>query len=114
MQCGPSGYIQSFALPYCRIFLNEKEHFSLNGQLILSNIRLCLQVVLQKNAEAGMTCEELTGFGFDSHEKCYIKSGFCELHEEDIFKIGWTARKQIFNSLIWELFLKLNIFCFSR
>jgi hypothetical protein len=108
--CGPYGYIQKFASPYCESYLQRKEDFSPQGQMILRNIRLCLQEVLAPVASV-MSCDEIQKFGISSHEYCYVDGGFCELKGMDRLRVFWIARAEAFNVAVWDLMMKVNKAC---
>lgn len=84
--CGPQGYIETFAQSYCETYLRNRNDFSPQAQIVLKNIRYCLQTYLKENFK-GTTCEELRAAGMASHEYCYFKHGYCELDTKDLIKI---------------------------
>lgn len=113
LKCGETGYIQKFANPYCKAYLNRKNEFSPQGQLILRNIRLCLQEVLSLK-DGNVNCGELESYGIGSHEYCYVFGGYCDLSSADRMKVFWVARGEMLNSHIWTLVAKVHNQCFKN
>jgi hypothetical protein len=110
LNCGENGYIQHFANPYCRSYLENKDLFSPQGQTILSNIRFCLQNALVEAAEE-MSCEDLQEYGFATHKYCYLRSGFCNFGVIDLFNVFWLAKGEIFNPKIWKMLTEVQNSC---
>jgi hypothetical protein len=105
MNCGPQSYIEKFALPYCQRYLKNDGSFSPQAQNVLANIRSCLQQTLIEVAEAGkLTCQNVQDIGLNSHYDCYIQSGFCSLPSEDVRKVMWVAKAEVFNRPVMEIF----------
>ncbi len=110
MKCGEGGYIQKFASPYCKAYLSRNNEFSSKGQIILRNIRLCLQEILALKANS-LTCAELEDYGIASHEYCYLNAGYCELGGADRLRVFWVARGEVLNIPIWSLVAKVQTQC---
>lgn len=112
-QCGERGYIQKFAKPYCQSYLNKNNRFTAHGQKVLRNIRFCLQDALNKNLtqHKDLNCNQLEQYGIQSHEQCYIDSGFCNLNPIDAFNVYWIARNEISNPDVWDTFLNIQVKC---
>lgn len=109
-KCGPNGYIQEFANPYCRAYLKRNDRFSPKAKVILRNIRYCLQKVLSDNSE-GLSCQQLKNYGIASHEYCYVQSGFCELMGTDLLNVYWIARNEAINPEVWNTLLRVEYQC---
>lgn len=108
--CGPSGYIESFAQPYCETYLRHRSDFSPQAQRVLQNIRYCLQTYLKENF-TGTTCQQLEDSGLASHEYCYLKNGYCDLGMKDLIKIMWVAKSEILNIQMWRMLLHVHRQC---
>lgn len=113
LSCGPSYYIQEFAIPYCNTYLASHNKFSAKGQIILRDIRQCLQNVLLKS-EADLTCENIEAIGFASHEYCYLMEGFCELSTTDLVRVLWIARNDLLNPHIWSMINNIDTICLVK
>lgn len=112
-KCGPDGYVQTFANPYCRAYLKNNNRFSSKAKIILRDIRYCLQKVLNDNS-SGMTCQELEKYGIASHETCYVANGYCDLQGSDLLNVYWIARYEAFNPEIWDMLTRVEYQCSSH
>lgn len=108
--CGPAGYIESFAQPYCESYLRHRNDFSPHAQRVLKNIRHCLQTYLNENF-TGTSCQQLEDSGIASHEYCYLKHGYCELGVNDLIKVMWIAKSEILNAQMWRMFIHVHRQC---
>ena len=111
LSCSSNDYIEGFAKPYCEIYLADNDEYSPSGQIILRDIRSCLQETLIHTPM--LTCDNIGDIGISSHFDCYVKSGFCQMSEPDKFQVIWTARDLIFNIAVMAEFLKIEEFCES-
>lgn len=111
LRCGYQSYLQQFAIPYCNRYLQKNDIFSEKAQLILADIRSCLQTELLAHDHTDLTCENIEDIGVESHYGCYLQSGFCELEELDKVKVMWIARRQVLNIKVMSVFTKVMSVC---
>ncbi|OFZ29208.1 MAG: hypothetical protein A2622_14305 [Bdellovibrionales bacterium RIFCSPHIGHO2_01_FULL_40_29] len=114
LNCGEKSYLQHFAIPYCNKYLRKNEIFSDRAQVILANIRSCLQMELLARANSDLNCENIEEIGVESHYGCYLESGFCDLPEVDNLKVMWIARLEVFNVKVMSVFSKVVAECRIR
>ncbi|KAF9267522.1 hypothetical protein L218DRAFT_822519, partial [Marasmius fiardii PR-910] len=92
--CGPTGYPLDYGDHYCNKFSSPSNlhKFTPKGQQWMWKTMLCLQTALipelqvaVPSSESGRleVCNELKDTAFDSHPRCYISSGVCELTIKD-------------------------------
>ena len=97
-QCGKEGYALGFGNKYCALF-NSLE-LSRHGEDWISGTMACLQEALIHFAAKTSTCESIKQTAFESHVKCYVDNGFCELGLGDQMKISETV--------IWEVLTSVD------
>lgn len=111
LQCGSESYLQQFAIPYCQKYLDKHETFSSEAQGILARIRSCLQTEMVGFYNHGLNCENIESFGVESHEGCYLNSGFCEMNEMDRLKVMWIAKTEVLNFNVMTMFSNVLFKC---
>lgn len=112
LRCGYASYVRTFALPYCQQYLDKKDSFSPQGQLILKKIRTCLQEELLNEVKSGnVLCENIRSVGIESHYKCYLESGFCDISKTDLVTVMWIARRQVFKQDVMSTFFDVLSSC---
>lgn len=113
LRCGYQSYVRKFAIPYCQEYLQNNDLLSPTGQIVTKNIRACLQMELLENFHKNMyfSCENIQAIGIQSHYKCYIESGFCQLPNQDLFIIMWIAKRQVFNAEVMNTFIDVINSC---
>ncbi|CAG8781697.1 5888_t:CDS:2, partial [Gigaspora rosea] len=78
--CGTNGYPIQYGDKNCNKFLNALNQFSDPGKKWVTDTMLCLQNALvstYNNDKA--TCSEIENTAFDSHARCYVDSGICNV-----------------------------------
>ncbi len=79
-KCAPGGYPLDYGFKYCTKFVSRFEHFPEEGQHWIDGTLKCLkEALLPVSFSRNSTCTEIKNIAFDSHPKCYIENGFCEL-----------------------------------
>lgn len=99
--CGPRGYWQDFAIPYCQKFVNDNAKFNKESQRWLRDVRECLQVRLNEVAGKA-SCNQIKDDAMDSHVGCYVDTGFCSLDAADKIKIFWYLKGAIRDWRTWK------------
>lgn len=78
--CGETGYPIGYGYRYCSKFSQYIGEFSESGQLWIRKTLVCLkQTLVPLVNSATTTCQIINDAAFDSHPRCYVSSGFCEL-----------------------------------
>ena len=79
-QCGANGYPVGYGYKYCSKFLENINQFSESGQTWIKNTLVCLKkALLPLVDQSSTTCQIIHDTAFDSHPKCYVLNGFCDL-----------------------------------
>lgn len=87
-QCGESGYLVGFGGRYCHRFATVTEpRVSVAAAAWLERVRACLIGVLETDIPYEASCQTIEKLGLDSHARCYVETGFCELKVSDWFAI---------------------------
>jgi len=85
--CGPNGYPIGYGLKYCEKFKLAHSTLSTQGQSWMMNTMKCLQYALVIEGTGGVgavkTCNQLKNKAFDSHARCYLENGLCNLPPSD-------------------------------
>lgn len=90
-ECGEDGYLLGYVGKYCDRFSNiTMEKTSVKAQAWLKQVRECLINEFERSTDLSMSCAEIHKIGTDSHAKCYVDSGFCDLSVKDWFDIVHT------------------------
>ncbi len=96
--CGSKGYFDQFAIPYCAKFsqLNEPD-ISHQGKEWILRVGQCLRDSLASfpMTKESDSCELTKNFAFQSHEDCYVSTGFCDL----VFSDQWEVFKIVFKEI---------------
>ncbi|KZV87690.1 hypothetical protein EXIGLDRAFT_723446 [Exidia glandulosa HHB12029] len=96
LSCGPHGYPIGYGFHYCSLFARDLRDFSPRGRAWVLRTMTCLQHALvpivpalaeKVNCHPGpecghdsdRACAELKELAFDTHPKCYVDSGVCNL-----------------------------------
>lgn len=109
LNCGPQNYLVDFGYKYCRKFVNNEAHFSIQAQETLREIRYCLQEKLY--FEQKLTCETSQSFAIQHHVDCYVEKGFCELSVLDKLQIFSYIRKTILDPAYLKTMLQIQRSC---
>ena len=88
-QCGKDGYALGYGKKYC-ISFNSLE-LSQQGEDWITATMACLQGALVDFANNTSSCESIKQTAFESHVKCYVNNGFCDLSLEDQVTISETV-----------------------
>ncbi|KAL4477721.1 hypothetical protein ABPG74_002871 [Tetrahymena malaccensis] len=91
--CGPKGYPVGYGYKYCSRFVEKFNKFSPAGQKWIDGTLTCLKQSLKDALihSDSMTCADVNKIAFNSHPKCYVENGFCELFtKQDIQEIYQT------------------------
>lgn len=91
--CADDNYLIRFGYKYCVKYVELKETFAPQTQVVLAKIRSCLVTQLINDSE--LTCENSEERAMDQHLKCYVKAGFCALPNWEKLKIGWAAKSEL-------------------
>ena len=86
--CGADGYYEGFGHAYCLRYLEvTTPRMSPAGQQFLHDVRRCLMNVMEAEIPTSATCAAVSQAGFDSHPRCYVMSGFCDLPVSDWWRV---------------------------
>jgi hypothetical protein len=103
--CGDDGRLKALAFPYCRKYEDERSEFSPNGQRFLREVKLCLQLNVDRSAP--VSCESADEAFVRAHVDCYVDKGFCDLSLVDELRLGsvaWPAiRDPAFRNALTEI-----------
>lgn len=78
--CGADGYPVGYGYKYCNKFTEHMSEFSESGQKWIEGTLVCLKKALLPLIDQNTTtCQLIHNAAFDSHPKCYVSNGFCEL-----------------------------------
>ena len=92
MRCGPDGYLLRFANAYClRYRLVSEPLASPDAAAWLTRVRRCLIKELDQ-ALPVEDCDALERAGLESHPRCYISTGFCDLAAADWWLVLGTIK----------------------
>lgn len=96
--CGPTGYYLDFAYDYCQRYQAVTAPLmSPAGQVFLHDIRRCLMTVMEAEIPLTSSCAAVKQAGFDSHPRCYIDAGFCQLPVADWVRVLATISPSDFS-----------------
>ena len=76
--CGPTGYPMGYGNKYCSKFTKFMDVFPPQGKEWIRKTLICLKTALLPIVK-GSTCKVIFDTAFDSHPRCYIESGFCDM-----------------------------------
>ena len=109
MKCGPDAYLANWGGPMCAKYLKHETNFW--KSLLLTSelkawfprVRLCLQQDLEAS-KSQLTCDNLTDFAKDSHIRCYVQTGFCELSSISKLQLGKLSAAAVISddTGIWD------------
>lgn len=90
-RCGKKGYLLGYVGKYCDRFSTiTSSRTSSKAKSWLNKVRECLINEFERSTDDSMSCSEIYKIGTDSHSRCYINSGFCDLSIKDWFDIVHT------------------------
>lgn len=95
-QSSSDEYALNYGNNYCTKYENNLSKFSSKAQKWIGKVKKCLQLALKQYIGNDISCGNLKVEAFDSHTKCYVDSGFCELPLSDYVEIT----KLVGNALI--------------
>ena len=80
-QCGPTGYPIGYGGKYCTSFMQQYKEFSTSGKAWIDGTLTCLKSALVPvvHDSADYSCDRVNTTAFNSHVKCYVSNGFCDL-----------------------------------
>ena len=94
LACKSSGYLESFGQKYCGRFEDREQNFSSRGKRFLAKVSLCLRNDIEENFNK-LNCSNVKPIAADSHVKCYVSLGFCNLSFMDQYRIFQTVLKPV-------------------
>lgn len=91
-KCGKRGYYLGYGLKYCKRFnLVTRKKLSKAGKKWLDKTTKCLQEYIHNNIPWDESCKKVKKKAFNSHPRCYLKSGICSLPIRDMLHIFLTV-----------------------
>lgn len=108
--CGPKGYWEKFAVPYCNVFLKKQDSFNRPTRVFLQKVRLCLQASIEHYTHSA-SCTDIKKLAFNSHVNCYVDSGFCHLSKVDQLSIAKEVRASFLEADTWREAAAVNRAC---
>ncbi|CZS93101.1 hypothetical protein WAI453_000836 [Rhynchosporium graminicola] len=91
LQCGAGGYPLAYGQKNCLAFQADLTKYTPAGQDFIWNTMHCLQLALINIIKCDSTCDTAGNAAFDSHPKCYVDSGFCDLPVMDWYQVVKTV-----------------------
>ncbi|UJR11237.1 hypothetical protein I4U23_015419 [Adineta vaga] len=99
VSCGANGYALGYGMKYCMKFTHNLKTFSPRGQRWIGKTMNCLQKSLVSPLEnCEKNCSILQKIAFNSHPRCYVKGGVCELPVFDWITIASIVGKDLFTA----------------
>lgn len=95
MGCGPDSYLTRFGDHYCRRFDQVHDYFSDDGNRVVEDIKICLQIAIDSVRE--LNCENVHAIAVQSHIGCYQQAGFCEMKVRDKAVLAQTVASSVFD-----------------
>ncbi|KAL2120821.1 hypothetical protein VTJ04DRAFT_4848 [Mycothermus thermophilus] len=95
LRCGADGYPIRYGQKNCLAFQADLAKYSAAGQAFIWKTMHCLQVALRDAINCDSTCAQANDAAFDSHPKCYVESGFCDLSLGDWFQVIKTVNRDL-------------------
>jgi hypothetical protein len=78
--CGPDGYPMRYGDKICNRFSTTYNEFSPSGQAWIDKTRKCLTTsLIPLFSDSKYDCKSLEKYAFDTHDDCYVNTGFCDL-----------------------------------
>ena len=84
-------YLIQYAKHYCLKFKERKSRWSPAMKSWVENTTSCLQSELARHVDEFNACHDIREFGYNSHMRCYVDSGFCKLNAWQRLKIIRTV-----------------------
>lgn len=88
--CPDGGYPINYGWKNCNNFQNQLGQLSSAGQAWMWGVMNCLQNALLPNLppqDCTATCQSVSTAAFNSHPKCYVDNGFCNLPVSDYWAV---------------------------
>lgn len=97
LHCGPDSYPLRYGDKNCNRFKANQDSFTAQGQKWIWDVGACLQkTLIAPVQQCSMTCDKLTTTAFDSHPRCYVDSGVCDLPLSDLVELVITVNTDLF------------------
>ena len=109
LDCSSDNYLTQFGYNYCVAYLSKTLDFSVKGQFILNNIRLCL--INKLFQESSLTCKNVKTKAQRMHIDCYSENHFCDLNIIDKNKVFWIAKKEVLDPVFLRTLLSVIKSC---
>ncbi|CAJ0930057.1 unnamed protein product, partial [Mesorhabditis belari] len=94
LSCGPKGYFTAFGYPNCRRFNEDVAiaRLSPTGKLWANCTTNCLLDAIEGifMTAPATTCDQMKLLAFDSHVRCYVQCGFCDVCKTDKWALART------------------------
>lgn len=93
LQCKAGGYPLAYGRKNCLAFQSDLSKYTAAGRDFIWSTMHCLQLALIQIIQCDSTCASAGAAAFDSHPKCYVDGGFCDIPVEDWYQViktvGW-------------------------
>jgi hypothetical protein len=109
MNCRPDGYLDQFGYRYCREFEQARAEFSPQGVRVLARLKSCLIRSLREVPD--LSCDGVAAVARESHVSCYLENGFCDLSQDDKFKIFAVVWREVFDPAFAQVMLRIQQGC---
>ena len=114
-KCLQKEYLMSFGYKYCERFDQQLNHFSSYAQTVLGDIKMCLQVELENEAEISqLSCKKIRKKAQEHHLRCYLETDFCNLPKKDKLHIVSQVSNELLQADFLRTVLRINHECESR
>ncbi|CAC5374593.1 Coadhesin,Thrombospondin-1,Adhesion G protein-coupled receptor B1,Mucin-like protein,Hemicentin-1,Thrombospondin-2 [Mytilus coruscus] len=115
-QCGKSGYLIGYGYKYCNRFKSFYSSFTTAGKKWIDCVRPCLTKALigkyQESLGPGQKCNQLKTYAFDTHVKCYLDCGFCDVYTSNISALGRVfSFSDLLSTDAWKQIIKVGKEC---
>jgi hypothetical protein len=89
--CGPDGYLLGYGTKYSgRFYRHTRPKMSARGQVWIDDVLVCLQRDLRASIDVTSSCDQIHTIAYDSHPRCYLDAGVCELLPFDLLLVLWS------------------------
>lgn len=118
MNCGEKGYLKEFGYQNCQKYLDSEEFVSESLKSWYAKVRLCLQnraiEIVANGEEDSLSCQKLKDKAFQSHVRCYIETGFCQLDFFDKLDLARITGSDLFKVESLKTEAQINKFCLKE
>lgn len=112
LQCSDNNYLLQFGYRYCRAYVQTAYRYLPETQITLSKIRKCL--IADITSDTSLTCDNSETRAMESHLRCYVQSGFCEIDAFDQILIYQVAARETHRTSFQKTMSTVGFACLQR